>query len=31
MADGGIYMAGASPCYTIALLFSLYTDNLAVV
>lgn len=31
MADGGIYMAGASLCYTIALLFSFGTDNLAVV
>ena len=31
MADGGIYMAGASPCYTIALSFSLSTNNLAVV
>ena len=31
MADGGIYTAGASLCYTIALLFSFGTANLAVV
>ncbi len=29
MADGGIYMAGANSCYTIAL-FSFGADNFAV-